>query len=301
MKVLISGLPLFSEQLCSDLNNFDQNNSYAFYNTYYSKKDQIKFATKIPFADLFISFNGVSDKSGSLELACKFNKKIIMQWHGTDVKLAKERTIDKSIFRKYIDKAIHFTDAPWLKDELNDIGIDAEILQFKSVSKASNNEPYSNISAYTYLGQNKERFYGWDILLETFKNLPNSKLFVYGCNGKNIEATENIIFKGWLNPSDYQKEIGQHPIFIRLTEHDGFSLSVLDALSHGAEVIWNYPITTGYLVERNSESVFEKFIEIKKRLEERKLERNFEAINWVTKAFNKETIIENYIKSIIKG
>ena len=97
MLVLVNGLPLFGQKLASDLNEFDSNNRYVFFNTYYSLWDKILFFLLVPFCRLVISFNGVSDKSGSLDAALFFRKKIVMQWQGTDVLLAKQRFESNSL------------------------------------------------------------------------------------------------------------------------------------------------------------------------------------------------------------
>ena len=75
MLVLVNGLPLFSKRLVKDLNSLDKNNTYVFADTYYSLWDKIKFFTLLPFSKIVISFNGVSDNSGSLNWVLKFKKK----------------------------------------------------------------------------------------------------------------------------------------------------------------------------------------------------------------------------------
>ena len=120
MRILSNGLPFFSRKLAKDLNAFDEENSYVFYDTYYSKWEQFKFLLALPFAGAVLSSNGVSDKSKSLDLALFFRKKLLMQWHGTDVQLAVERQKNNTINRKYIDAAQHIVSAPWFVDELKD-------------------------------------------------------------------------------------------------------------------------------------------------------------------------------------
>ncbi|MDP4798113.1 MAG: hypothetical protein NWR50_04550, partial [Crocinitomicaceae bacterium] len=97
MRVLINGLPYFSERFAKDLKEFDKKSSFIFLDTYNSKLAQLKFLFLLPFADCVISFNGVTDNSGSLNYVVKWKKKLILQWMGTDALLAMERFKNKTI------------------------------------------------------------------------------------------------------------------------------------------------------------------------------------------------------------
>ena len=88
MKFIFNGLPYFGKKLVNDLNDFAPQNSFSFFDTYSSKVEQIKFASSLPFSNLVISMNGVSEKSGSLDLVLKLKKRLLMQWQGTDVLIA---------------------------------------------------------------------------------------------------------------------------------------------------------------------------------------------------------------------
>lgn len=300
MKIILTGLPYFARKLHAELSSFDSKNKYYFFDTYYSFKDRIGFLLHLPFIDKVISLNGVSDKSGSLDWVMRFRKKLILLWQGTDVLIARQRYETNSLDRKYIDYATHFTDASWLAEELSLMGIVAGQLHFKSFAGTEKYNDYSGFSAYTYIPKGKETFYGWNTIHEAFKKLPQIKLYVYGTDGSGLEHSENIVFKGWINSIDYNKEISNHSVYIRLTEHDGFSLSVLDALSKGSEVMWNYPLELCHLISFSSEMFRVKVKEIEKLCNERNLSRNQEAMLWVEKYFNREQILSTFINTITK-
>ena len=105
MNIVVNGLPYFSKKLVDDLQAFAPQHRFHFYDTYNSKFAQLKFAWALRKADLVISMNGVSDPSGSMDLAVKMKKKIWLNWVGTDVTLAIERFNKGTIYRKYIDQA----------------------------------------------------------------------------------------------------------------------------------------------------------------------------------------------------
>jgi len=143
MLVLINGLPLFSKRLADDLNSFDASIRFVFCDTYNSKVQQLKFLALLPFADLVISMNGVTDNSGSLNAVLKLNKKLVMQWQGTDSLLAMERFKNGTIKRDYIDHAIHFVDSSWLFDELTSINLQPQHLPFKFAEEKVAIEKYN--------------------------------------------------------------------------------------------------------------------------------------------------------------
>src|SRR5687768_13231124 len=125
MKILFSGLPYFGKKLVQELREIDPANTYVFCNTYYSKKDQLKFLFHLITAKKVVSFNGASSKSGSLDWALRFKKKLIMQWHGSDVLTLRENILGRNnSASKYTQQAISYTDAPWLKSELKELGVE---------------------------------------------------------------------------------------------------------------------------------------------------------------------------------
>lgn len=299
MRVIITGLPYFGKILQSDLANYDSKNSYQFFNTYYSVIDRIKFALYLPFSDVVISLNGVSDQSGSLDLAIKFKKKIMMLWQGTDVLLAQKRAKDSSINSKYIDYSTHFSDSKYLIEELQEIGINANLLYFKHLdSHITPVERYECISVYSYIAEGKEEFYGLDVLLPIFEKFPEIEFKIFGTNGKSYPKFANVTYYGWVDNDTYQDISIHTPIFIRLTEHDGYSRSVLEALSFGNEVIWNMKNEMCHFVHRDSIEVESKLSEVIQRLKNRELSNNTDNINWVKQNLSKSKIIPNFISMI---
>jgi len=297
MLVLVNGLPLFSQRLVKDLNFLDPNNTYVFTNTYYSKIDKIKFIFLLIFAKVVISFNGVSDESGSLNWVLRFKKKLIMQWQGTDVSLAIDRHKSNTINKKYIDYATHFTDAPWLKDELNSILNSIEILPFKHIEIEQNNQKFPQISVLSYIGKGREEFYGYEIIKASAEANPEIDFHIIGIDGKDLVKTENLFFHGWISEEEVKNIMKSVPIFVRLTQHDGNSLVVTEALSYGCEVIWSYPYEQCYLAN-SIEELNQKIVYLSEKIKQRNYEPNFDNIKFVKENYNRNQVIGNYIKKI---
>lgn len=297
MKILINGLPYFSDRLAKDLNSLNTGHSFWFLDTYNSKLAKLKFALQIIQADGMISMNGVSDQSGSLDLAIRRGKKIWMQWQGTDVLLALKRAEDGTINRKYIEHSIHFTDAPWLADELKSIGIDAEIIQYKWLPQIETTSKFQQLAAYSYLAQNREEFYGFQGIKKLAINHPDVPFYIVGSDGNDLnDIPKNVIFKGWVDNEEMKKYQREIPIFIRITEHDGFSLSVLEAFAFGAEVIWSQPHG---LVHYNSSNLFdEAFENAYQKILENELTPNLNNINYIKDNFQKLDVLNKLIKKM---
>ncbi|WP_027420391.1 glycosyltransferase family protein [Crocinitomix catalasitica] len=302
MKVLITGLPYFASRFALELSEFDKQNKYLFFNTYNSKIDQLKFALNILNADLVISFNGVTSTSKSLDLACLLNKRILMQWHGTDV-LSVNENKSRSIFTdKYLKASTHFTDAKWLQEELNELNISSEILPFKSIDINSKVKSFEKPAVLTYVAQNKEVFYGINHLIKLASCFPEIPFHIVGTNGEGLETPENMIFYGWVDNVFVKKLSVQCPFFIRLTDHDGYALSVLEAISNGNYVMWNQPHPQCYYVD-DLDRIADDFKTMLHDFHQNKGAVNLANIDWARENLDKRIILQTYIdklKSIAK-
>lgn len=299
MRILINGLPLFSKRLADDLKKIDPSSTFTFVDTYNSKLEQVKFLLLLPFCDAVISMNGVTDQSGSLDWVLRMKKKLIIQWQGTDVMLALERMKNKTINRKYIDYAVNFVDAIWLKEEIESIGVHVEMLKFKYISPGKPVSKYEKVSVMSYISQSRQAFYGMQSIVEAAAHFPEIDFNIFGMSECDFSCTPNVHLHGWRSENDFAKALQENAIFLRLTEHDGFSVSVIEALGYGCEVIWTYPETHVVYLKEKSDLIKELTLLIEK-VEKRGLCPNFEASNEVALIFNRETVMSNYHRRIKK-
>lgn len=296
MKVIISGLPFFSKKLAADLNSIKSEHSFIFLNTYESFADKIKFFLSVPFADVVISMNGVSDKSGSLDWAILLKKKIWMQWQGSDVLNAIKRKYNYTINLKYINYSYQSTDAFWLLKELNAIDIICEINQFKWTEYKILNENFSELSVYSYLLEGKEDFYGWKRIENLAINNPEIEFKIAGTTGNQLKKHPNVHFLGWLSKDRFEQLRINTPIFLRLPEHDGYSLSVIDALAAGNEVLWSSNHSNCYFSKKEDDQ--KMFTEILSKLEGNGLKRNKENIEFANANFSKDHNLKLFIRNL---
>jgi len=297
MHVLLNGLPLFGNRLAKDLQHFSPKDKFLFYNTYYNKFDKLKFYLQAPFTDLFISMNGVSDKSGSLEKAFKTGKPIVMQWMGTDILLAHERSKKNALFTKYLDKATHFVDAPWMKNELNNLGLNAILVPFKWTEIRKEVLPYGRVQVATYIPESRSEFYGWKSVLKLATAFPDIPFFVMGANDLHGIIPENVRLLGWIDEKEFKRKLEQSAIFLRLPEHDGYSVSVMEALASGCEVLTTMPFEKGFCV-KNDDEIMEAFLACLDKIYKLELYPNKEHITFANENYNREKVMSNYLQQL---
>ncbi|MBT4775634.1 MAG: glycosyltransferase [Crocinitomicaceae bacterium] len=298
MLVLVNGLPFFSKRIVADLNTFDSQNKYVFFNTYYSRWEQIKFLICLPFCSAVISFNGVSDNSNSLNWVLRLKKTLVMQWHGTDVSLAVGREKSNQLNRKYINHAKHLASAPWFAKELENVVSHVLYAPFGYIEQVGNTEDYHQIEVLTYLGEGNERFYGWEELRHVAKEIPALKITVIGSRGDGLEQFSNVSFLGWIAEEEVIDRMKKAAIFVRMTEHDGKAISVSQALSVGSEVIWSYAYDCCHQVARDGNSLLDKIVELSLLIEKRGMKPNKENMSFAQQHLLKDKVMTNYVSKL---
>lgn len=291
LNITIVGLPLFAERLAKTLSEFDPNNRYTFLNTYYSKKDKLKARFLIPRADLLFSINGSIVSSGVFDLAMRKKVPIIMNWVGTDVLLATEAVRSANFRQDYIDHAIHFCEVDWIQQELKEIGINAEIVNFASFDKRFElNVPKSErYTVLTYIPKVRSDFYHPEIFLNVAKHFPDADFLIAGTDATEYEPLpENVKALGWV--SNMHELYEKVHACVRIPEHDGLSTFILEGLARGKDVFYKY--TFDHCFEAGNEA---EFIDVlKKRLEvfnDGKWQPNSKGAEFIETAFNRKKIL----------
>ena len=154
-----------------------------------------------------------------------------------------------------IESAVHFAGAPWLAEEIRALGLSAKFVPVPALLPAWNPPSLPKRPAFvTYIPEGREEFYGWPFVLQAAICLSHVRFLVLK-HGPIPNAPANVEFLGDLDfatmPSVYAQATG----LIRLPEHDGMSLMVLEALSYGRQVIWNYPFEGCHPCRRDSASL----------------------------------------------
>jgi len=228
------------------LENMLQNDNLKVIDLNYSGKNKLKkllfIIKRILAVDIVYFGYGCYSLNKYLKIANFFNKKVICHWIGTDVLRAKESTNLKDI-QKLI--SYNLAGSPLLKSELNELGIDAEEI---AILPNSMNENYSKLpqdhGVVAYLPEGREEFYGIEHIKYAARNYNELKFYVVG-NGNDKLNLPNVKFLGKISQDEMNNLYDKTTILIRLPEHDGLSLMLLEALIKGKEVLYcyNFPHT----------------------------------------------------------
>ncbi len=290
MKVIILGLPLFSKRLVKDINGYSGKDEFLFIDTYSSVFAKMKFFFLLPFVDGVLSVNGVTDNSGTLNYVMKWHKKLWMQWVGTDVLLATQRYENNQILRKYVNYAHNVTDAKWLKEELQNIGVSAIENSYKYLDeKKVVLTNYSSIQVLSYIAKNREDFYGLNKIIELAISNPEVSFHIVGTTSYYMDLPHNVFLLGWVSSDEMYQMMSSHPIFLRLTEHDGYSSSVIEAMSLGCEVIASQPFDKAFT--SNNENLHDVFKMVINKVKSRGLTPNKENSDYYLGEYNKDMVL----------
>ncbi|MFT5778964.1 MAG: hypothetical protein ACI837_001921 [Crocinitomicaceae bacterium] len=242
MRVVVVGLPLFAKRLKDGLTRFDPTNKYLHFDTYYSKKDKIKARLQIPRADCVFSINGTIESSGVFDLALKKNVPLVMNWVGTDVLKAIDAYKNSRHQQHYIDKAIHFCEVDWIQEELREIGIEAEVVNFAAFDKRYElmDAPGNILKVLSYIPGNRSDFYGMQTFIRLAEKFPEAEFSIAGTEGLDYQPLPaNLKALGWVKDMDALYK--QIHVCVRYTEHDGLSTFILEALARGKQVLYKNP------------------------------------------------------------
>ncbi len=295
MRILIVGLPLFGERLKKDLEEFDSTNKYYFLDTYYNKWDKLKALFLIPIVDVVYSINGTLGKSKVFNLALFFKKRVMMTWVGTDVLKAKKA---KNINLKFLNEIEHFCEVHWIQKELKNVNVDAEILNFFNFQENKTSVFLKNnrLQILSYISKGREEYYGWDVILEVAKKIPEVDFTIVGTDlQKGIP--KNMKCLGWVD--NMESYFNLCHATIRFLEHDGLSGFVLESLYRGKHVFYTESLNHCKHV-KNAQDLFEGISELNEKLKKNDLNLNTEGIHYVKTNFNREFILNKLVETFNK-
>lgn len=292
MRVLIVGLPLFAERLQKSLSEFDSSNTYYCLDTYYNRKDRLKALLIIPRMDVIYSINGTLDKSRVFDFALMLKKRVMMTWVGTDVIKAKRLY---KINQHYLKKAEHYCEVNWIQEELKELNINAEILNFFNFQINSRIEEPTvhKLSVLSYISEGREKYYGWDEIMQAARENQDVNFTIVGTKGLQI-VPDNVRCLGWTDNMDAL--FNSSHCTIRFVEHDGLSGFVLESLNKGKQVIYNQPLD--HCIHVNNASDISTAIRmLKEKYAKEGTLVNRDGFDYVSENFNREFIFNRLIKS----
>jgi len=170
----------------------------------------------------------------------------VFYWLGTDVlNTTEDLRAGKLRHRCYAQakKDYHLADAPWLAEELRNLGITAlpKTVTLPRMVEGAAPELPAEFSVLTYIPDGRYRFYGGDCIYQAARRLPGIRFDVVGGVGAWIpEPLPNLKFHGWQR--DIERFYRNTTVVMRLVEHDGTGLTAVEGLSFGRHVLYSFPL-----------------------------------------------------------
>jgi hypothetical protein len=165
--------------------------------------------------------------------------KIYIWWIGTDVLNAMTKK-DYGLPSMRTIRATHLCVSKDIQRELLGIGVHAELLPL--VPDISKYKPWPLPPHYTvavYMPSSALEFYGYSKVRTIILNTPDIKYLIYGNKDKSPFSTyPNVSDMGWV--TDTSQIMKMSSCLLRLTQHDGFPKSVIEAICTGRYVITNH-------------------------------------------------------------
>jgi len=220
-----------------------------------------------------------------------FNKPVFYHWIGTDV----YRFSNDSFIKKQMKKLLILSSGihnlvvnELLKNELDDIGFHSDILPLIKLNFVKDCPPFpEKFSVLTYLPKERWEFYRGDMIIEIAHLLPEIDFYVLSSE-KIYNKPANVLIYDYLE--DMSIAYKQCSALLRITEHDGLSKMVLEALSYGRHVMWSSPFPHTHFVD----SVQNAVTTIKKL--KSNSDYNLEGKKFVEQNYNPENICYDYLK-----
>jgi hypothetical protein len=297
MTVIIRGFPNFAIDLAKSLQRFDKRNRYIYLrNLNYapdgSKVAILKNIINYLSADIVYFIGGTLEKSIRIDFPIWLRKKVVMHWVGTDVLTAAGKYPQGLGARRYREDVTHFCETPWIQEELRELGINAEIVQFATFPGKIATQPEwpEKFSILSYMGAGREDFYGLQDLIRLAQDFPQIEIRITNSEYYQQPLPSNIKLLGWVE--DMARQYAECVLYLRLPWHDGLSFSVLEALANGRYVGYSFPLEHTIHVP-DYPRLKEVVQSLLKKFEANLLPINQDGIRFIKENFNENIVLGN--------
>ena len=257
-RILIVGLPYFGRLLERSLGERGWDARYCPHPGR-NPRDWFRLATTLPRAHL-VYFIGSRIDKGSLQamFARVWRRPMVIHWVGTDVVFALEAYRADQASKRLLRRAVHLADAPWLSDELREIGVQATYMALP-VTTLHTGEPEPlpetfRVLFYYPVDAIDREVFDLDAMYRLAREFPAIEFHLIPSPPRTLPKPlpENLTASGWTN--DMESVYRETTVHIRITAHDGTSFMALEALSRGRYVIWTFPVQ-GAILARGFERI----------------------------------------------
>lgn len=182
-------------------------------------------------------------------------KNVILHWMGTDVLTL------SPMFGMFASKVVnqHLAYSTWLVAELKEKNIKSTWLPIiPPLKELSCNPLPDQFTVLLHLGgsETKIDFYGHKQLEQLIEEFPEIRFLIVGrIADKDKINSHNIQYYGLIGYDEMDKIHQMSSVLLRITEHDGLSFMVLEALGRGRYVIWSQKFPHCLYAKKTSEVI----------------------------------------------
>lgn len=234
-RAVVVGLDYHARFLASLMNA--ESGSWTFKAYTSSRIGTVRALLALRKADALICFGGPAPTVALTLAARALNVPVVIVWAGSDVIKAQADPFDLEVTKQ--EQFVSVAVAPWLVSELKDLGIDAEYIPVGGMEPGPPVKPLDReFRVLTYLPEPRRHFYGAPLVYDVARAMPDVRFTVVGNGSRSADAPPNVEFCGLVD--NMQERLDASTVLLRQPQHDGTSMLVLEALTRGRHVIWNY-------------------------------------------------------------
>lgn len=236
-RAVVVGLNYFGRYIGQLLNKYSERwKLEVFANT---RLGTMRALWRLRYADVLISFGGPGPNAALSLVAHRRGIPVIVIWAGTDVLGAAENPFDLEVTKR--QASVDLAGAPWLAEELRAIGVPALYQPIVSAELPARINPLpAQFTILTYLPVPRRTFYGEERVYSIARKMRDARFLVIGNGGRNPNAPTNVEFLGWVD--NVGPVIDASSVLLRLPEHDGPAMMVVEALARARHAVWTYPL-----------------------------------------------------------
>lgn len=239
-RVAIGGLPYFGRKMAALLTGDGWEATYLETHGWWPGP-ALRALRRAWQADVLYQLGGQIERfSRPSALLATVRRPCVMHWTGSDVLHAHGVAARGAVTERLRRGCVHWAGAPWLVDELAEIGVRAEWVPHSAIDApvripALPDGPFTFLA---YLRPGREPFYGAEAVCRAAATLPEALALVVGCE-RLAGAPANVRCLGWV--TDMASVYARCHALLRMTAHDGLAFMVQEALAFGRHAVWTRP------------------------------------------------------------
>lgn len=282
-RAVVVGLDYFAKFMADLINEHSSSWRFAAYDS--SRVGTLRALFALRRADALICFGGPSPNSALTEAARRRNIPVFVIWAGSDVSKAQEDPFSLEIIKQ--EGFVHLAVAHWLIDELRELGVESQYIPASAVRDDPVVLLPRDFRVLTYLPEPRRDFYGARLVYDVARAMPDVRFTVVGKGGQSPDAPQNVEFLGYI--AEMTATIDASTVLLRQPQHDGKSMLVLETLSRGRHVVWNYDLP-GVNVARGEDAVLQKLQELRALHDAGELQLNTGGREYVLSNFRRDAV-----------